>query len=83
MGFEAFWINYREMQSIGIPGLREDGTFHSGTQEPMVSHWFFKVSGALPAIPFAVGGFRGRRQRRDADGRNHERLCFIRFLKLF
>ena len=57
----------------------ELGQLAWGLGKPLFSFGFVTFSGAPPVIPLAVGGGRGRRQRRDADGGNRESICFIRF----
>ena len=81
--FEAFSVEYRKMQSVRIPALREAGAARLGTWETMVFLRFSNVSWSAPVIPLAVGRDHGRRQRRDAVGKNRKSVCFIRFLKLF
>ena len=81
--FKVSLINYPEMQTVGIPALRGAGAARLETWESIVFYWFSTFPGAPPVIPLAVGGGRGRRQRRDADGGNRKSTCFIRFLKLF
>ena len=70
------------MQTLGIPALRGAGAARLGTWETIVFRWFSTFPGAPPVIPLAVGGGRGRRQRRDADGGNRKSVCFISFFWL-
>ena len=53
-GFTALSITYKEMQSIGLPALREAGAARLGTWETMVSFGFPTFPGAPPVIPLAV-----------------------------
>ena len=81
-GFEAFWINYQEMQTVGMPALRGAGAARLGTWETIVSTGFPTFPGAPLVIPLAVSGGRGRRQRRDAGGKNCKSARFIRFIRV-
>ena len=81
--FGTFSVKYQKMQSVRIPALREAGAARLGTWETMVFLRFSNVSWSAPVIPLAVGRDHGRRQRRDAVGKNRKMLCFTTFLKLF
>ena len=79
-----FLFNYPEMQTVGIPALRGAGAARLGTWETFVFQSFSMFPGARPVIPLAVGGGRGRRQRRDADVDNCKKnIRFYKRLKHF
>ena len=82
----SFWLIIEKCRRWEFRLCAELGQLAWGLGKPLFSFGFVTFSGAPPVIPLAVGGGRGRRQRRDADVGNGKIVCFIRFhkvLKLF